>query len=116
MGFLAKVMLALFFERFSVAKIVCLVRSTKSKTAKERFLEEVLGSEMMESLKRSFGGSFDALIDQQIEVVDGDMSKPNLGIDSATHERLQKELDVVINSAGLVIFNLLFDDALESNA
>ena len=83
-GFLAKVMLALLLERFSVAKIVCLVRSTKSKTARERFFEEVLGSEMMDPIKRSFGASFEALIEQQIEVVDGDMSRPNRGARSRT--------------------------------
>ena len=115
-GFLAKVMLAMLLERFSVKRIVCLVRATRSKTAAERFRDEVLGSEMMEPIRRSFGSSFEALIEQQIEVIEGDLSHPNLGIDPATHERLKHELDVVINSAGLVTFNPPLDDALESNA
>ena len=61
-GFLAKVMLAMLLERFSVGKIYCLVRAQKSKSARERFYDEVLGSEMMEPIQRRFGPSFRAYI------------------------------------------------------
>lgn len=115
-GFLAKVMLAMLLERFSVKRIFCLVRSTKSKTSQERLLDEVLGSEMMDPIRERFGDSFEALVKEQVEAVDGDLTKPNLGIDPTTHERLKEEVDVVINSAGLVTFNPALDSALESNA
>lgn len=115
-GFLAKVMLSMMLERFALGKIYCLVRSQRSKTARERFVDEVLGSEMMEPLRRAFGPSFDAYIDEKVQVVDGDASKPNLGASEDVLAELFREVDLVLNSAGLVTFNPPLDDALEINS
>ncbi len=114
-GFLAKVMLAMLLERFSVGKIYCLVRAQKSKSARERFYDEVLGSEMMEPIQRRFGPSFRAYIDEKVEILTGDISQPSLGLDAETAARVQADVDVVLNSAGLVNFNPPLDDALEVN-
>jgi long-chain acyl-CoA synthetase len=114
-GFLAKVMLAMLLERFSVKKIYCLIRQTPSKSAEDRLFGEVLGSDLMLPLKRSFGDSFDAYVHAQVGAVAGDISKPNLGMDPATLEQMRATIDVVINSAGLVDFNPPLDTALEIN-
>ncbi|MCK6545075.1 AMP-binding protein [Myxococcota bacterium] len=114
-GFLAKVMLAMLLERFSAKKIYCLIRSTPSKTAQQRLWDEVLSSECLEPLVKSFGDAFKTFVDAQVEAVSGDISKPNLGMDDETFKRLTGELDVVINSAGLVDFNPPLDTALEIN-
>jgi thioester reductase-like protein len=50
-----------------------------------------------------------------VEVVEGDVSAPGLGLDDATRVRLAKSLDLVINSAGLTDFNPDLRDALASN-
>jgi long-chain acyl-CoA synthetase len=115
-GFLAKVMLSMLLERFSARRVYCLVRPTKSLSADDRFRDEVLGSEMMAPLRRRFGASFDALVAHQVEVLAGDLSSETLGLDEATLTRLRADLDLVINSAGLVSFNPQLDQALESNA
>jgi long-chain acyl-CoA synthetase len=114
-GFLAKVTLAMLLERFSVAKIYCLIRSTASKSAEDRLYTEVLASDMMVPLKKSFGDTFDAYIHAQIEAVAGDITKPNLGIAEPKLSELREHVDVVINSAGLVDFNPPLDSALEIN-
>lgn len=114
-GFLAKVMLSMLLERFSCGKLYVLVRPQKSKTARQRFWDEVLGSEMMEPLKKHFGPAFRAYIDEKVEVLGGDISSKNLGLDDETTARVQADVDVVINSAGLVNFNPPLDDALEVN-
>lgn len=115
-GFLAKVMLSMMLERFALGKIYCLVRSQRSKTARERFFDEVAGSEMMEPLRRAFGPSFDVYLQEKIRVVDGDASKPNLGVTGDALTELQREVDIIVNSAGLVTFNPPLDDALEINS
>ncbi len=115
-GFLAKVMLGLLLERLSIRKVYCLVRSTRSLSAESRFRDEVLGSEVFKKLRQRFGPSFEALVDSQVEVVDGDLSRPQLGMTGDSLERLQAELDLVINSAGLVSFNPPLEQALEANA
>lgn len=114
-GFLAKVMLSMLLERFSCGKLYVLVRSQKSKTARERFWDEVMGSEMMAPLAKHFGPTFRAYIDEKVEVLAGDISSKNLGLDDETTARVQKDVDVVVNSAGLVNFNPPLDDALEVN-
>ncbi len=114
-GFLAKVMLSMLLERFSVKKLYLLVRPQKSKTARERFWDEVMGSEMMAPLKDHFGPAFRAYIDEKVEILGGDISSKNLGLDDDTAARVQADVDVVINSAGLVNFNPPLDDALEVN-
>lgn len=115
-GFLAKVMLSMLLERFSARRVYCLVRPTKSLTAEDRFRDEVLGSEMMAPLRARFGQSFEALVQHQVEVLAGDLSSETLGFDDATLARLRRDLDLVINSAGLVSFNPQLDQALDSNA
>src|SRR5262249_51411477 len=52
---------------------------------------------------------------EKVEVVEGDVSAPGLGLDAPTRERLAKSLDVVVNSAGLTDFNPDLRDALASN-
>ncbi|MEQ9500584.1 MAG: AMP-binding protein [Deltaproteobacteria bacterium] len=115
-GFLAKVILGMLLERFSVGKIYCAIRATRSKTPSDRFFGEVLTSEMMDPIRERFGDTFDAFVREQVVPVDGDLAKPNLGFDDETLEHLKKNVDVVINSAGLVNFNPPLDSAVEANA
>jgi long-chain acyl-CoA synthetase len=114
-GFLAKVTLAMLLERFSPARIYCLIRSTPSKTAEQRFYEEVMSSELMDPLRKSFGEAFDGYVRAQIEPIAGDISRENLGIQEPLLSQLREKVDVVINSAGLVDFNPPLDTALEIN-
>ncbi|MEM1025326.1 MAG: AMP-binding protein [Myxococcota bacterium] len=114
-GFLAKVMLSLLLERFSCRRITCVIRSTRSLSAADRFRDEVLASPLFDPLRRRFGDSFDALVQHQVQVVAGDISKPDLGLSAEDRTALQADADVLINSAGLVTFNPPLDQALDSN-
>lgn len=115
-GFLAKVILGMLIERFSVGRIYCLIRETRSKTAADRFFGEVMTSEMMDPLRERFGETFDAFVKEQVVPVAGDLSKPRVGLSDEDYEHLRHEVDVTINSAGLVNFNPPLDTALEANA
>jgi long-chain acyl-CoA synthetase len=50
-----------------------------------------------------------------VEVVEGDVSLPGLGLDEGTQTRLAKSLDLIVNSAGLTDFNPDLRDAISSN-
>ncbi len=115
-GFLAKIVLAMLLERFSVGRIYCAIRGTRSMTPEDRLWKEVLGSEMMKPLRERFGPSFDAYVKQTVEVVPGDLGQDDLGITGDLRARLAAEVDLVINSAGLVNFNPPLDSAVEANA
>ena len=115
-GFLAKVMMSMLLERFSLGRLYCLIRAQRSKTAEERFWDEVMGSEMMEPLRRRMGPSFTGYVREKVEVLTGDISRPQMGLDDETITRLRRSLDVTINSAGLVTFNPPLDDAIQINA
>ncbi|MBI2377744.1 MAG: AMP-binding protein [Deltaproteobacteria bacterium] len=112
---MAKVVLAMLLERFAPKKVYCLIRPHRSKTAHERLLDEVIGCEMMGPLAKRFGPSFEAYVADRVAAVAGDVSKPDLGVDREMREVLKAELDLVINSAGLVSFTPPLDDALEVN-
>ncbi|MCB9653975.1 MAG: AMP-binding protein [Deltaproteobacteria bacterium] len=114
-GFLAKLVLSMLVERFSIRRLYVLIRSTPSMSGAHRFRTEVLTSEVLAPLRTLFGDAFDAYVENQIEVVEGDISKPNLGIHEDLLPRLRQDLDVVINSAGLVTFNPPLEQALDVN-
>ncbi len=50
-----------------------------------------------------------------MEVVDGDVSKPGLGLAPEVRQRLARSLDVIVNSSGLTDFNPDLRDALAMN-
>ena len=50
-----------------------------------------------------------------MEVIEGDVSQPGLGMDSTTRTRLARTLDLVVNSSGLTDFNPDLREALASN-
>lgn len=114
-GFLAKIMLGMLLERFRPRKIFLLIRSTKSRPAELRFQEEVLDSDMMAPLRQRFGPDFRDIVLGQVEIVAGDIALPNLGLSEADQARLCAEVDLIINSAGLVSFNPPLDSAIDVN-
>ena len=115
-GFLAKVMLSMLVERFSLNKIFCLIRAQRSRSAEERFWEDVIGADMMDPVRQKLGVSFEHTLREKIQILSGDISKPALGLSEEDAEVVRREVDVVINSAGLVNFNPPLDDAIKVNA
>jgi long-chain acyl-CoA synthetase len=52
---------------------------------------------------------------EHVEVVEGDVGKPGLGLAPEVRERLARTLDLVVNSSGLTDFNPDLREALASN-
>ena len=115
-GFIGKVWLAnLLTDIPDVRKVCVLVRGRKSLTSAERFKKIVDESPVFEPLARKHGSHFARFFEEKIEVFNGDVSKPGLGLDEATRKKLGARLDLVVNSSGLTDFNPDLRDALAAN-
>ena len=104
-----------------VQKVYLLIRSRTDKTGKrtsaqERLENELLTSGVFTSLRRLHGENFDAWAQQKLTTVEGDLTHERLGFSDAEYQRLQNEVQVFINVAGLVDFDPPFDDSLWGNA
>src|SRR5437868_5353104 len=115
-GFLGKVWLAMMLERApEIGRVCVLLRSKALLTARERFEKIINTSPVFKSLHERLGPKLGEYIAEKIEVVQGELVAPNMMLPDGTLRRLQRELDLVVNCAGLVDFNPDLRKALASN-
>ncbi|MBI3270523.1 MAG: SDR family oxidoreductase [Planctomycetes bacterium] len=115
-GFVGKVWLAMALDRLpELERIFVLLRRKGGASASERFEESVRTSPVFRPLRERLGTGVRAFLETRGEVVEGDVSEPNFGIDGRVLERLRGELDLVINCAGLVDFNPEVQAAISTN-
>ena len=115
-GFIGKVWLVELLQQIpNIGKITLLIRRNRTTTAQRRFEKIVEESPTFDPLEEIHERGLGQFLKEKVEVVEGDVSVPKLGLDAATHDRLAKSLDVVVNSAGLTDFNPDLRDALSSN-
>jgi fatty acyl-CoA reductase len=115
-GFIGKVWLAnLLAELPEIGRIYLLVRRNRSTTALERFQRTMEESPVFEKLAERHGEGFPEFLRERVEVVEGDVTKPFLGLSAENRKRLSRSLDVVVNSSGLTDFNPDLRDALAMN-
>jgi thioester reductase-like protein len=98
-----------------IGKLYLLIRRQKSSPAQKRFEKMMEESPVFDPLFEKYGDRLGALLAEKIEVVEGDVSQPGVGLDSETAARLRKDLDLIINSSGLTDFNPDLRDALAVN-
>jgi hypothetical protein len=115
-GFIGKVWLAnLLTDLPEIGRIYLLIRRNRANTALQRFQRVVEESPVFEGLAARHGANFAQFLHQHVEVVDGDVSKPGLGLPPEVRQRLARSLDVIVNSSGLTDFNPDLRDALAVN-
>ena len=115
-GFIGKVWLVNLLEEIpEIGKITLLVRRNRTTSALRRFEKIVEESPTFDPLHLIHGSRLGSFIRRKVEVVEGDVSQPGLGLEDETRGRLAKSLDVIVNSAGLTDFNPDLRDALSSN-
>jgi hypothetical protein len=115
-GFIGKVWLAnLLNDLPEIGRVTLLIRGHKTATAVERFQRMAEESPVFEPLAARYGDRLADFLLERVDVVDGDSSKPGLGLAADARARLAASVDVVINSAGLTDFNPDLRDALASN-
>jgi alcohol-forming fatty acyl-CoA reductase len=115
-GFIGKVWLIDLLESIpDIGKITLLIRRNRTTSAQRRFEKIVEDSPAFDTLQERHGRKLGAFLKGKVEVVEGDVSLPGLGLDEAMQARLAKSLDVIVNSAGLTDFNPDLRDAVSSN-
>ena len=115
-GFIGKVWLAnILMDLPEIGKLCLLIRRQKSSPAQARFEKMIEGSPVFDPLFEKYGDRLGALLAEKIEIVEGDVSQPGLGLNSDTAVRLRQHLDLIVNSSGLTDFNPDLRDALAVN-
>jgi thioester reductase-like protein len=115
-GFIGKVWLVDLLENApGIGKITLLIRRNRTTSAQRRFEKIVEESPTFDGLHERYGRRLGAFLKEKIEVVEGNVSHPGLGMDEATQARLAKSLDLIVNSAGLTDFNPDLREAMASN-
>jgi long-chain acyl-CoA synthetase len=115
-GFIGKVWLVDLLENVpNIGKITLLIRRNRTTSAQRRFQKIIEESPAFDTLQEKYGRKLGTLLEEKVEVVEGDVGLPGLGLDAVTQARLAKSLDLLVNSAGLTDFNPDLREALSSN-
>ncbi len=116
-GFIGKVWLTMLLEDLpEIGRIYLLIRRQGARSALQRFERIVAESPVFKTLHERYGEELGSWLSDRIEVLEGDVSEPELGLTKATTDRICQELDLVVNSAGLTDFNPDLRLALSTNA
>ena len=112
-GFVGKVILALFLDRFpGVGRVHVLIRPRADLPSDERFAREVLDSPPLQPLVKKMGRE---AVQRRVNVLSGDASNPNAGLGPDAARRLGGRIRLVLNCAGLVEFFPPVDLSLRAN-
>jgi len=115
-GFIGKVWLAnTLLDLPGLQRIYLLIRRQKSNPAQRRFEKMIEDSPVFDPLFERFGDRLRDFLRDKVEVVEGDVTQPGLGLSHEAANRLQSSLDLVINSSGLTDFNPDLRDGLVTN-
>ena len=115
-GFIGKVWLAsTLLDLPEVGRIYLLIRRQKSSPGQRRFEKMVEESPVFDPLFERYGARFAEFLREKVEVIEGDVTQPGLGLEASFSRRLQEKLELIINSSGLTDFNPDLRDALATN-
>jgi thioester reductase-like protein len=115
-GFIGKVWLAsTLLDLPNVKRIYLLIRRQKSNPAERRFEKIVEDSPVFDPLFEKYDDRLREFLREKIEVIEGDVTLPGMGLSAEVSRHLQKNLDLIINSSGLTDFNPDLRDALTTN-
>ena len=123
-GFLGKVWLSLLLDRFpEVGHIYMIVRSRRNSdggirlSSETRFWTEIATSGAFNPLRERYtGDQYNKLINDKITPIDGDVTKEFAGISDEVRDSIRGQIDILVNSAGIVDFNPPLDKSLDANA
>jgi nucleoside-diphosphate-sugar epimerase len=115
-GFLGKVWLTqLLAQVQTFRKMYILIRGKGSQSGRERFENLINSSFVFEHLHQKFKYELSNYLRDKVEIIEGDVSFDNFGLTDSAIKKLQKEVDLTINFAGLVDFNPELSDAFLIN-
>lgn len=122
-GFLGKVWLCMLLTHFpEVEHIYMVVRPRKRKdgsirvSSKQRFLDQVVPSEVFDPLRELHGSGYDDFMNAKITPIAGDVSEDFAGVNQEVRDQIRGKVHVLVNVAGVVDFTPPLDYALNANA
>jgi long-chain acyl-CoA synthetase len=115
-GFVGKVTLSMLLHRFpNIGRVYVTVRARSQEESETRFWNNVISAEPFDPVRERYGAAFEEFIRDKVAIVGGDVAENNLGFNEEEADRLAKDIDVIINSAGNVTFNPTLESALRTN-
>jgi long-chain acyl-CoA synthetase len=115
-GFIGKVWLVdVLREIPGIGRISLLIRPRRSTSPLQRFEKLVAESPVFEPLAKRYGPDLGQFLAERVEVVEGDASEPGLGLADDVRQRLERSVDLIVNSSGLTNFNPDLREALAGN-
>lgn len=119
-GFLGKALIEKMLRSLpGLRRLYLLIRPRRSHShtipAADRFRNELLRSSIFTRLKQEQGDQFEEYVTSRISVVAGELTEERLGVSSDDYRRLAAEVEVIINSAAVVVFDERLDLALNLN-
>jgi thioester reductase-like protein len=115
-GFVGKVWLSMALTQLpEIERIYVFLRPKALVPGRQRFEKMLNTSPAFRPLHERFGARLSGYLSERLEVVEGDLCEPDLGLAPALARRLRRDLDLFIHCAGLVDFNPDLRKALASN-
>jgi thioester reductase-like protein len=115
-GFIGKVWLVnTLMDLPQIGRIYLLIRRQKSNPAALRFEKLIQESPVFDPLYEKYGAGLARFLREKVEIVEGDVGRPDLGMSPDVAGRLRSELDLIVNSSGLTDFNPDLREALVAN-
>jgi long-chain acyl-CoA synthetase len=105
-GFIGKVFLAkLLHDLPETGRVIVLVRAKGKISAADRVARIIDRSPLFDIVRNRHGDAFDRFVREKIEIFEGDVGRPDLGLDAQARRRICDSVDLVVNCAGLTEFN-----------
>ncbi|HKP58896.1 MAG TPA: SDR family oxidoreductase [Polyangiales bacterium] len=115
-GFVGKVWLSMVLAQLpEIERVYVFLRPKALVPARQRFEKMLNTSAGFKPLHDRFGARLSEYLAERVEVVEGDLCAPDLGLAPDLVRRLRRDLDVFVHCAGLVDFNPDLRKALDSN-
>lgn len=120
-GFLGQALVAKILTALpDIKRLYLLIRSQteangEKRAATDRLEKDVFASTAFAKLRQIHGERFDRWVRERVYAVEGDLAYERLGLSDSDYEMLQREVQVFINSGGLVKFDPPIDASLQSN-
>ncbi|KAJ8551985.1 hypothetical protein K7X08_028428 [Anisodus acutangulus] len=117
-GFLAKILVEKILRvQPNVKKLFLLVRASDTKSARKRFNDEVMQTELFSVLREKIGANnLSTLVEERVFPVAGDISFEDFGIEnSEMKDDMFKQIDIIINSAATTRFDERYDISMNIN-
>ncbi len=115
-GFLGKVCLGMLLTHFpEIRRIYMMVRAPGEAESQERFRDMVTGSPAFSPLREARGEAFESFLAEKVVVLDGDITRENLGYPEERAAAVAADIDLILNCSGRVNFNPPLEAALATN-